>query len=125
MLRHLLRVRMSTAPLLASLGNRRTMPRLVHSHQHLGPLATIGAVALCLLIFPVKPPPAHGSATTPDEIISVAKAWVAAKVPYDQRQTHDGYREDCSGLASAAWGLPTPGSTTYTLPQVANQISKD
>ena len=59
------------------------------------------------------------------EIIKRAQSWVTAKVPYDQRQLYNGYREDCSGLVSAAWGLKTPGYTTYNLPSVADPIKKD
>jgi hypothetical protein len=65
------------------------------------------------------------SLTSPNEIIKRAQSWVAAKVPYDERQLHDGYREDCSGLVSSAWGLTTPGYTTKTLPSVAYPITKD
>ena len=60
-----------------------------------------------------------------DEIIARAKTWVDAHVPYNQRGLYQGYREDCSGLVSMAWGLTTPGLTTYTLPTVAQPISKD
>ncbi|WP_328721494.1 peptidoglycan-binding protein [Streptomyces sp. NBC_00247] len=44
--------------------------------------------------------------TTRGEIISRAKTWVAAKVPYDmEKYWSDGYRQDCSGYVSMAWGL--------------------
>ncbi|NDZ82054.1 hypothetical protein G3I19_26680 [Streptomyces sp. SID10853] len=45
-------------------------------------------------------------ATTRAAIISRAKKWVGAKVPYrmDKNWT-DGYRQDCSGFVSMAWGL--------------------
>lgn len=44
--------------------------------------------------------------TTRDEIISRAKTWVAAKVPYDMgKYWSDGYRQDCSGYVSMAWDL--------------------
>ncbi|MFJ3229536.1 peptidoglycan-binding protein [Streptomyces sp. NPDC086787] len=45
--------------------------------------------------------------TTRTEIINRAKTWVAAKVPYSMdRYWTDGYRQDCSGYVSMAWGLP-------------------
>ncbi|MFE9848250.1 peptidoglycan-binding protein [Streptomyces sp. NPDC005576] len=66
-----------------------------------GPLRDGGAQA---------PPPANAPlllrATTRDEIISRAKTWVAAKVPYDmEKYWSDGYRQDCSGYVSMAWDL--------------------
>lgn len=45
--------------------------------------------------------------TTRTEIINRAKIWVAAQVPYSMsRYWTDGYRQDCSGFVSMAWGLP-------------------
>ncbi|MEU2307376.1 peptidoglycan-binding protein [Streptomyces misionensis] len=44
--------------------------------------------------------------TTRDAIIKRAKSWVTAKVPYSMnRYWTDGYRQDCSGYVSMAWGL--------------------
>jgi hypothetical protein len=62
-----------------------------------------------------------------NEIIARAKIWVDVnpQVPYDECGWYKGYREDCSGFISMAWRLPQPGSTTYTLPRVSHQISKD
>lgn len=57
------------------------------------------------------PPPAPGTAqrtTTRTEIITRAKKWVTAKVPYDTTAYwSDGYRQDCSGFVSMAWNLGT------------------
>jgi hypothetical protein len=58
------------------------------------------------------------------DIIARAKTWVTAKVPYNQRAWYQGYREDCSGMVSMAWGLTTSLST-YTLANVADKINKD
>jgi len=55
---------------------------------------------------------------------SRARDWVNAKVPYCQTCTHDGYREDCSGYVSMAWGVSKPGYTTFTLPEISHAISK-
>ncbi|MEU1487343.1 peptidoglycan-binding protein [Streptomyces sp. NPDC005752] len=61
------------------------------------------------------PPSAPGTAqrtTTRTEIITRAKKWVTAKVPYDMgAYWSDGYRQDCSGFVSMAWNL---GSNEWT-----------
>ncbi|MGQ4515644.1 peptidoglycan-binding protein [Streptomyces sp. DW26H14] len=45
--------------------------------------------------------------TTRAEIISRAKRWVSAQVPYSMTAYwSDGYRQDCSGYVSMAWNLP-------------------
>ena len=48
------------------------------------------------------------------------------KLGYSQSAETNGYRVDCSGLVSCAWGLPGPGLDTYGLmkPDVSHQISK-
>ncbi|GLX52563.1 membrane protein [Streptomyces hygroscopicus subsp. hygroscopicus] len=44
--------------------------------------------------------------TTRSAIIKRARSWVTAKVPYSMsRYWNDGYRQDCSGYVSMAWGL--------------------
>ncbi|MCF3961447.1 peptidoglycan-binding protein [Streptomyces fuscigenes] len=62
---------------------------------------------------PLHGRPAGGSTaaqlpkTTRDAIISRAKRWVDAKVPYSMTAYwSDGYRQDCSGYVSMAWNLP-------------------
>ncbi|WP_037660042.1 peptidoglycan-binding protein, partial [Streptomyces aurantiacus] len=63
--------------------------------------------------------------TTRAEIITRAKVWVAAKVPYSMRKFwSDGYRQDCSGYVSMAWNL---GGNEWTgsLGQYGTRISKD
>ncbi|WP_406202253.1 peptidoglycan-binding protein [Streptomyces sp. NBC_01017] len=63
------------------------------SGQPVTPVAPVG---------PVKTP-----ATTRAEIITRAKKWVTAKVPYSMsKYWSDGYRQDCSGFVSMAWNLP-------------------
>ncbi|MFJ5291745.1 peptidoglycan-binding protein [Streptomyces sp. NPDC088348] len=50
--------------------------------------------------------PTQLPATTRSAIISRAAKWVAAKVPYRMdKKWKDGYRQDCSGFVSMAWGL--------------------
>lgn len=58
-------------------------------------------------------------AGTPDSrraIIDRALNWVERRVMYSQtpQSSVGGYRTDCSGLVSMAWGLPTPGNTTHS-----------
>ncbi|MEU2626697.1 peptidoglycan-binding protein [Kitasatospora sp. NPDC007106] len=64
-------------------------------------------------------------ATTREEIIARAQVWVDRKVPYSMsRYWSDGYRQDCSGFISMAWGLGS-SQTTWTLPNFADRIAKD
>lgn len=48
--------------------------------------------------------------------INRALNWVHSGAPYSQvpQSAYGGYRTDCSGLVSMAWGLPPPGHTTYS-----------
>ena len=69
--------------------------------------------------------PAKTPATTRAEIINRAKEWVAAKVPYSMyRYWTDGYRQDCSGFVSMAWGLPG-NEWTGSLDQYGVRITKE
>ena len=64
-------------------------------------------------------------ATTRTEIINRAKKWVDAQVPYSMTSYwSDGYRQDCSGYVSMAWGLPG-NEWTGSLGQYATPISKE
>jgi hypothetical protein len=58
-------------------------------------------------------------------IITRAQSWVNQHIPYDQKKTFEGYRQDCSGYVSMAWNGQKPGWTTYTIPKVAYSISKE
>lgn len=59
------------------------------------------------------------------DAISNAQTWSRVPVPYSQSSYwSDGYRQDCSGYVSMAWGLPS-SYVTWTLPQVSYQISKE
>ncbi|MGW4381714.1 peptidoglycan-binding protein [Kitasatospora sp. NPDC004531] len=77
-----------------------------------------------------RPPASHRSAaaqpaTTRSEIMRRAQGWVDQKVPYSMsKYWSDGYRQDCSGFVSMAWGLGS-SQTTWTLPDFADRISKD
>jgi hypothetical protein len=64
-------------------------------------------------------------ATTRTKIIKRAKVWVAAQVPYSMSDYwSDGYRQDCSGYVSMAWGLPG-NEWTGSLDQFAVKIAKE
>lgn len=66
--------------------------------------------------------PTTGGAAT---VVARAQSWVNAHVPYNMGGYYHGYREDCSGYVSMAWGLPAPGRTTDDmLGKVGNTISK-
>ncbi|MFJ9460625.1 peptidoglycan-binding protein [Kitasatospora sp. NPDC101447] len=59
------------------------------------------------------------------QIIRRAQSWVDQDVPYSMsRYWSDGYRQDCSGFVSMAWGLGS-NQTTWTLPDFAERIGKD
>ncbi|WP_371498473.1 hypothetical protein OG871_20755 [Kitasatospora sp. NBC_00374] len=49
------------------------------------------------------------------------------RIGYSQSAFTNGYRDDCSGFVSAAWGLPGPGLNTWGLMKenVAHRIGKD
>lgn len=69
--------------------------------------------------------PAGPRAVARDEILRRARSWVAAQVPYSMsRYWSDGYRQDCSGFVSMAWGLPG-NEWTGSLKRYAVRISKD
>lgn len=53
-----------------------------------------------------------------------AQRWVDADVPYSQSAYYNGYRTDCSGFVSFAWGLARPGLSTYSLRRVGDFITK-
>ncbi|MFE2912998.1 peptidoglycan-binding protein [Kitasatospora indigofera] len=62
---------------------------------------------------------------TREQIIARAQGWVDQKVPYSMSTYwSDGYRQDCSGYVSMAWGLAA-SETTWTLPGLADRITKD
>ncbi|MGP3772362.1 peptidoglycan-binding protein [Streptomyces sp. SDT5-1] len=57
-------------------------------------------------------------------IMDRAQTWVSAKVPYNMdKYWKDGYRQDCSGFVSMAWGLPG-NEWTGSLAQYGTRITK-
>ncbi|MFJ9103443.1 peptidoglycan-binding protein [Streptomyces sp. NPDC102405] len=72
-----------------------------------------------------RPVVAKAPTTTRADIISRAKQWIAAKVPYSMSDYwSDGYRQDCSGFVSMAWNLPG-NEWTGSLGQYGIKIAKD
>ncbi|MEV8044951.1 peptidoglycan-binding protein [Streptomyces griseoluteus] len=70
-------------------------------------------------------PQARTPATTRTAIINRAKQWVTAQVPYSMTTFwSDGYRQDCSGYVSMAWGLLS-NEWTGSLAQFAAKITKE
>ncbi|MDF9816246.1 peptidoglycan-binding protein [Streptomyces sp. SPB162] len=62
---------------------------------------------------------------TRDQILDRAQLWVDAQVPYSLSALwSDGYRQDCSGFISMAWGLGT-NAWTGSLPEYATRIERD
>lgn len=62
--------------------------------------------------------------TTRAEILSRAQRWIDQQVPYSMSSYwSDGYRQDCSGFVSMAWGLGS-SQTTWTLPERATRIAR-
>jgi hypothetical protein len=57
-----------------------------------------------------------------EQALARAESWVLAGVPYSMAATHDGYRTDCSGFVSMAWGL-SESLSTVTLPDVCRPIT--
>ncbi|MEV6975794.1 peptidoglycan-binding protein [Kitasatospora sp. NPDC093806] len=69
-------------------------------------------------------PRAAAQPVTRAQIIERAQRWVDQKVPYSMgRYWSDGYRQDCSGFVSMAWGLGS-NQTTWTLPDFAERITR-
>ncbi|MFJ9520306.1 peptidoglycan-binding protein [Kitasatospora sp. NPDC101801] len=62
--------------------------------------------------------------TTRTQILARAQRWVDQQVPYSMSSYwSDGYRQDCSGFVSMAWGLGS-SQTTWTLPDFATRIGR-
>jgi hypothetical protein len=82
---------------------------------------------------PVTTVPANDlPAPDPDsDILKRARVWVDNQVPYGSfdddtsNDYYDGYRADCSGFVSYAWGLPAPGATTKSLLSHPNAMEID
>lgn len=69
--------------------------------------------ALLALIPAIVPAPA--AALTRPEVVFRARAWISKGVTYSQSSYFAGYRQDCSGFVSMAWGL----GRSYTTRDIA------
>lgn len=52
--------------------------------------------------------------------LAIAERWIDLGVKYDRAGTFEGYRRDCSGFVSMAWGLPKPGASTAMIEPFSN-----
>lgn len=66
---------------------------------------------------------APASAITRDQVLKRANTWVKKRVRYSQSGYYGGYRRDCSGMVSMAWGLKS-SYTSSTLRSRATRVSK-
>lgn len=83
--------------------------------------ATVSTLGHALLTAPAAAP----LRLTRDQILDRAQRWVDAAVPYSMyAYWTDGYRQDCSGFISMAWGLDT-SAWTGSLPDYATRIARD
>jgi hypothetical protein len=55
--------------------------------------------------------------------LAVAHRWIDLGVTYDRGRTFEGYRRDCSGFVSMAWGLGRPGASTAMMEPFSNNLS--
>jgi hypothetical protein len=61
------------------------------------------------------------------QILANMAARVRHDIGYSQTAYTDGYRDDCSGSVSAAWGLPKPGTNCIGLmgSSISHRVTKD
>ncbi len=57
--------------------------------------------------------------------LAIAHRWIDLGVTYDRGRTFEGYRRDCSGFVSMAWGLPKPGPATAMMEPFADHPELD
>ncbi|WP_327287549.1 hypothetical protein [Streptomyces sp. NBC_01198] len=72
-------------------------------------------------------PNTAGPQITRSQVLARAQTWVGIGLDYNQGSTYQGYRTDCSGYASMAWHLGTPGldTTSFVPSGVASWIGKN
>lgn len=83
----------------------------------------LGALAVALVVGLWYFPRIDSESAERAAVIERAETWTDERVPYSQTAYRDGYRTDCSGFVSMAWGLPE-NLTTWRIPLVAEEISK-
>jgi putative cell wall-binding protein len=85
-------------------------------------VAALAVLTVCLAAGLAAPPGAD--AITRAEILKRSQRWVELGVPYSQTSYFEGYRQDCSGMASMAWKL-SQSHSTRTLASQGVRISRD
>jgi hypothetical protein len=92
---------------------------------------TAVAVALTAIAGPLAAAvPAHAAEVQSPKwfsrkaVIERALTWTSKGIPYSQTAWYRGYRTDCSGFVSMAWGLDQ-SYVTWSLPEVAVPITKE
>jgi hypothetical protein len=85
----------------------------------LGARATIVLSFSLVLLFSIFTAPA--GAVTRTQVLGRAMSWIRHGVPYSQHRYYQGYRRDCSGFVSMAWGL-RESYTTRTISSVAVRV---
>jgi hypothetical protein len=84
--------------------------------------AVLGAALIVMLAAVMSlSSPTQGHAITRTKIMKRAKHWVHKRVRYSQSGYYKGYRRDCSGFVSMAWGLKK-SYTTRTISKRAKRI---
>jgi hypothetical protein len=75
----------------------------------------------------VTEPRLDGASAQRRGIVARALERARRRLGYSQSSVTNGYRVDCSGLVSDAWGQPGPGLDTYGLmsPDVSHRIDKE
>ena len=76
---------------------------------------TLIVAALALAFVLAIPATAH--AITRGEILSRARYWVDHEIPYSQTSYYQGYRTDCSGMASPSEYVPYAFTARWTFIQ--------
>jgi hypothetical protein len=75
----------------------------------------------------IDAPDTSGLSDERKDVVNRALERINHRIGYSQSATTNGYRDDCSGFVSAAWGLDPPGANTDGLmgSQYSHQITKD
>ncbi|MFE2427208.1 hypothetical protein ACFXJ5_10700 [Streptomyces sp. NPDC059373] len=75
----------------------------------------------------IDAPDTSGLSDDRKDVVNRALERINHRIGYSQSATTNGYRDDCSGFVSAAWGLDPPGANTDGLmgSQYSHQIGKN
>ncbi|MDZ4170461.1 MAG: hypothetical protein U1E26_12550 [Coriobacteriia bacterium] len=78
-------------------------------------------IAAAVLATALLSGPASAQAITRSTILARSKTWIVKQIPYSQHRYYRGYRQDCSGFVSMAWGLKR-SYTSRNISSVARRI---